>query len=200
MADEGDIIRTVLKYSSSGASEQLNVFWWIIEDNGIGNPALLTEVETWVNDVWAPAWMNVAAGSTDLVDVSVDIMNPDGTVKVNVGVADINLAGGGPAFVTSAAISGYLLAQTDNPKSRGSKYIPGIAEAEIDDGLFGATAVIELLILTAIYVSPITTGVGAILVPGLLSRATMIFRNFLVQGSTTDVPAYQRRRKPNVGS
>ena len=200
MADVGDIVRAVIGYSSLGASEQQNVFWWEIEEMGIGNPALLTEIADWAENLWGVTWAELASDTSTLVDVSVDLMNPDGTVKVNVGVSVINLAGDGASAVTPAATSGYLLAQTALPKSRGSKYVPGIDENSINDGVFSLGAVIILLALAAVYITPVTTVVGAVLRAGVLTRLTEEFNEFLVEASTTDVPAYQRRRKPGVGS
>lgn len=200
MADVGDIIRAAVRYSSSGASDQLNVFWYLVEDEGIGNPALLNEIATFFTDVWAPIWATIAADTSQLVEVSVDIMNPDGTVKVNVGIEPIGVFGDDMQGVTPAANSGYLLAQTASPKSRGSKYLPGISEDAITDGEFSGVALVVLLSLAALYVLPLDTAIGATLAQGILSRGTATFIKFLMEASTTDVVAYQRRRKPNVGS
>lgn len=200
MADIGDIVRSVITYSTPGASEQQNVFWHIIEEMGIGNPALLVEIAKWVEESWGPIWAELAASSSQLVDVSVDIMNPDGTVKVNVGITLIGLDGDQASNATSAAVSGYLLAQTNLPKSRGSKYMPGVSEGAIDDGEFSLGSVIIMLAAAIIYVTPVTTVVGAVLKAGVLTRLTGTFNEFLFEASTTNVPAYQRRRKPNVGS
>ena len=200
MADVGDIVRAVVTYQSPGASIQQNVFWWIIEEMGIGNPALLAEISDWVSVDWGLLWAEVASDQVNLVDVSVDLMNPDGTVKVNVGIDVINLPGDGASTVLPAATSGYLLAQTALPKSRGSKYIPGMDENSLDEGVFTLIAVVLLLSMAVIYVAPVTTTVGAVLRAGVLTRLTQEFNEFLLEASTTDVPAYQRRRKPGVGS
>jgi hypothetical protein len=200
MADIGSIVRGVISYSSPGASDQQNVLWWVLEDIGMGNPALLAAIAEWVTDLWAPAWALLAADTSTLLEVAVDLMNEDGTVRVNVGVEPIGIVGNGSDEITSAAVSGYLLAQTDVPNSRGSKYVPGIDESKISAGLFSGLATIDLLLLASLYVTGIPTDLGGLLAPGILSRAVQIFRKFLVSATVTDVPAYQRRRKPNVGS
>jgi len=200
MADVGDIVRAALRYSSLAASDQLNVFWYEVQDEGIGNPAMLQEIADFFTDDWGPVWAELASDTSQIVDVSVDIMNPDGTVKVNVGIEPIGLFGDEMTGVTPAANSGYLLAQTALPKSRGSKYVPGISEGSITDGDFSSGALVLLLALTALYILPLPTAVGATLQTGILSRGAQLFVEFLVEGSTTDVVAYQRRRKPNVGS
>lgn len=200
MADVGDIVRTVLTYSSPGASEQQNVFWHVIDEEGIGNPALLGEIADWAENIWGAIWAEIGSQDSTLVDCSVDLMNPDGTVKVNVGVAVIGLEGDETDTPTSAAVSAYLLAQTALPKSRGSKYVPAIAESQINQGIFTLSAIVVMLSLAAVYVAPVTTVVGAVLRAGVLTRGTQVFNEFLFEASTTDVPAYQRRRKPNVGS
>lgn len=200
MAVVGDIIRSVITYSSPGASEQQNVFYHLVDVAGIGNPALLTEMANWATVDWGALWAQIASQDSTMVDIAVDLMNPDGTVQVNVGVETIGLVGGVTDTPTSAAVSAYLLAQTALPKSRGSKYVPAIAESEINQGVFTLTAVVIMLSMSVIYVAPVTTAVGAILRAGVLTRLTQIFNEFLLEASVTDVPAYQRRRKPNVGS
>ena len=200
MADVGDIIRCALTYASPGASDQKNVFWYEVQDMGIGNPAMLQELADFFTNVWHPTWENIAADTSQMVDISVDIMNPDGTVKVNVGVEPLGLLGDEATGVLPPADSGYLLAQTALPKSRGSKYVPGIAEGSIADGEFTNTALAFLLVMALEYILPVTTGVGAVLFPGILSRAAQVFVEFLPESSSTDIVGYQRRRKPNVGS
>lgn len=200
MADVGDVVRTVMRYSSPGASEQLNVFYHEVRDNGIGNPALLNRMAEWATDDWGPLWQSLAANSSTIVDVSCDLMNLDGSVKVNIGIDPVGLAGSGPPGVSAAAVAGYLLAQTALPKSRGSKYVPGIDQVAIDEGLFTPAALIDLILLAAVYISPISTVPGATLFAGILSRPLIDFVEFLTEVSSTDVPAYQRRRKPTVGS
>lgn len=200
MADIGDIVRSVVSYSSEGASEQQNVFYHEIRDMGIGNPALLNEIADWVAMEWAPLWQPIASGDSEIVSVSCDLMNPDGTVKVNIGIDPILVSGSGPSAVTAAAVSGYLLAQTALPKTRGSKYVPGIDEVAITEGVFNSAAVADLILLAALYISPISTAIGANLFAGVLSRTLLNFVEFITEVTTTDVPAYQRRRKPNVGS
>ena len=200
MADVGDIVRCAVTYSSLAASDQKNIFWYEVQDEGIGNPAMLQELADFFLNTWAPVWAEIAADTSQLVDISVDIMNPDGTVKVNVGIEPIGVFGDAMEGVTPAANAGYLLAQTALPKSRGSKYLPGITEGAITDGDFSGGSLVILLSLVALYLLPVDTAVGAVLKAGILSRAEQIFVEFLPEGSTTDVISYQRRRKPNVGS
>ena len=200
MADIGDTVRGVVRYVTPGASEQLNIFYWTITEVAIGNPALLDLIEEWVELTWAPAWQPIASGDSEIFDVAVDTLNLDGTVKQNIGSALINIDGSGPAAVTSAAVSGYLLAPTNEPRSRGSKYVPGIDEVAIVQGLFSSAALADLAVLAALYITNIVAPVGSVLLPGVLSIGVQLFREFLDEASTTDVPAYQRRRKPGVGS
>jgi hypothetical protein len=93
-----------------------------------------------------------------------------------------------------------MQADTAFPRTKGRKYVPGIPEGQVVDGLIIAGQLVNLALLLAEYVGVIPAGVTAVLTPGVISRVTETFRPFLAAGSITDIPAYQRRRKPNVGA
>ena len=200
MADVNDIIRATLVYNSPGASEQNNVFYWVLGNAPIDNDDLLDALANWALTVWGPQWAQLAADVSTLVSVLVDIMNADGTVKENVGAELIGLDGDNSFDVTAAAVSGYLLAQTDNPKIRGSKYVPGISETQITNGVFTVSALAELALLLGIYLANIDLAGGGKLFPGVLSRTLLTHVTFNQSGLINDIPAYQRRRKEGVGS
>ena len=129
-----------------------------------------------------------------------DLVSVSGLVQQNLGVRNINVAGDAPGTTIAAAVSAYLMATTLAPKGRGSKYIPGLAETQTSDGEWSPTALATLSQMLLAYLATINATGGTQLVPGISSRTAQQFLPFLAQGLVESIPAYQRRRKPGVGS
>jgi len=200
MADIGEVVRLTMFYTAPGASVAENVFHYVVTGASIQDEDILPTLVTFTEDLWAPAWVELGASTAELDLINADIMNLDGTVARNLGVFGINIPGSGLADVLPAANSGYMKADTDLPKQRGSKYVPFFDEATTTDGTLNPGALVEMAILLAIYVTALDAGGGAFLTPGVLSRTLMLFEEFNQTGLIRDEPAYQRRRKSSVGS
>jgi len=199
---EDDVLRVVLEYAIPASSQVLNVFYFIVVGNPPSDEAVLTDLLEWAQTVWGDAWADIASSQADITGMTVDVLDPvTGDVLENVGTPTIAVTGTVADQVNAAAVAGYIKGDTQFPKTRGSKYVPGIGEALTETGLFNSTAVTGLLALLDIYLT-VYAGVesGVDFRPGVISRALAAWVAFQGGGSTTDVPAYQRRRKPNVGS
>lgn len=195
----GEILRTVLIYDQPSSSTPQNVFHHLYTGPGIDDQEIINSVNNWIINGWGDAWQEVASSNVSIEQFQCDVVNPDGTVARNLGGLLSGIAGGLPSPYNSAAASGYLLAYTDEPKQRGSKYAPGIAEAVVDNNLFDPIALANLAALLAVYVAPITVGGLEHLIAGVLSRTLVSFVQFNGSGLIDGQPAYQRRRKQGVG-
>lgn len=200
MASPGNIIRAAVSVSMPNASVAQLVFWWVVSNQSIGNDDVVDLIEDWFVNTFVDGIKSMMADSVTYVDAEIDRMFTSGTVAENLGTAIIGVSGSEASQAVSAAVAAYMRADTANPKTRGSKYIPGLCEEKIADGALTASALTDLGIALLDYLSDIEDGAGGLLVPGVLSRTAEAFVPFLGTGSITDVPAYQRRRKPNVGS
>lgn len=194
------LIKLTLSYVYANASVANNVFIWSLGNLATEDVDVVDAIELWVTAFWGPAWQGIASSAAELVNGAVDVMNPDGTVAANLGIFPINLVGSDGAPVTSAAVSGYLLAQTELPKARGSKYLPGVSEGAIGNGEFTPAAIADLSAALLAYLANIQVVGAGKLFPGILSRTLGAFVPFNATGSVESIPAYQRRRKPYVGS
>ena len=196
----GEILRVVHNFNVPNASAVQNVFWYELDSNAVVDATVLTGFDTYVTDVWAEAWAVAADQNVTLETIDLDVVNLDGTVKRNIGTATIAVAGDQvTSDSTPGVVSGYLRANTALPKVNGSKYIPGFTDGLLESGLWGTTATNVLLDLLLEWLTFISIG-GGDFIPGVLRRIAGAFEPFNVSGDVTDVPAYQRRRKPNVGS
>lgn len=197
---EGEIIRVVLSYNGPGASVAQNVFYFECQDAAAEEQTALQDVSDWFVANWLAEWDGVAADTAEAFLIEMDILNGDGTVDRNIGDDDISVFGTQASDVLPAAVSGYMQADSERGGSLGRKYVPFVSENAPIDGLYGAGTTAFFADMLVDWITTITVDIAAHFVPGILSRITESFQEFLGSGYTTNVPAYQRRRKPNVGS
>jgi len=200
MAIVGEIIQGTVKYTAPNTSDVLNVFWWKIETAGASDTEVLDAIDDWVSLEWGTDWDGFASSDFSLINVGVKVINPDGTVNRDLGNAVQNIPGTSIADMSPSAVAGYIQADTIRAKVKGRKYVPGVNETAVVNGLFEGSWLALLLLLLDEYLLPITLPGGGTLKPGVLRRVAAAFEFFISAGGVVDVPAYQRRRKPNVGS
>lgn len=200
MAEIGEIIRAVISYGLATGSTAQNVFYWEVQGDSDTDANLLQFLTDWAEDDWGVLWDNNAENSADMFLIEVDVLNGDGTVKRNIGENSISVVGLDTAGQTAAGVAGYIQATTERAKSLGKKYVPGYGEGSVTDGAFISSVLTNLAAMLVLWLLDIPMTGAAVLAPGVLSRVTDTFQEFTGGGYVTDVPAYQRRRKPGVGS
>lgn len=200
MGTQGEIIRGVLSYSHPAGSVAQNVFTWELQDEDSTDANILDAIDDWVVNDWGPDWVQTANNDVLLYLLEVDVLNNDGTVKRNIGEEIQAKVGSIAGDVTAAAVSGFIQMSTERAKSFARKYTPGLSETHITDGRLDASALAVLVLLLADTTMNIPVTTSGILKAGVLSRVTNLFLETDGGGYATTVPAYQRRRKPGVGS
>lgn len=200
MGVQGEIIRGVLSYSHPAGSIAQNVFTWELQDEDVSDAGILTAIEDWVDTEWDPIWSQSADSNVLLFLLEVDVLTTAGLVERNIGEAVLDDPGLIAGDVTAAATSGFFQMDTERAKTYGRKYTPGIAQGAVDEGILDAATLALLLQMLIVATTDIDAGVAGILAAGVLSRVTSTFQEATGSGYATDVPAYQRRRKPGVGS
>lgn len=89
---------------------------------------------------------------------------------------------------------------SDDPDVQGKKYIPGLTEDYLTDGLYTAGTITNLLAFAADWFAPfVGAASGGTITPGVWSVAQLVFKAALDHFATSTIPAYQRRRKRTVG-
>lgn len=195
----GDIIQLTLTYTQPSASIAQNVFHWVAGATSAPDSEVMDELEDWVNNDWGAQWAPVAGVPAVLDAGRVSIMNTNGTVDRVLGVLDFSIVGSGGSAIDVAAVSGFIRLFTNEPKQRGRKYVPFVSDANLISGLLSSGTMAQMALLLAEWIAVLTTTGGLTLTPGLLSRTLLAFEPFISTAATTNVPAYQRRRKPGVG-
>jgi hypothetical protein len=196
----GEILRATVNYSMPGASAVQNVFYWELGEAPISDTQAAGFVADWLELEWGARWAVMASTDVQLVDADLLILNSSGVTVRNLGTASVNVFGEVTEDEETVASAYFMQADTSVPRTKGRKYVPGVPEGQVVDGLIVAGQLVNLALLLAEYVGVIPAGITAILTPGVISRTAEVFRPFLSAGSVTDIPAYQRRRKPNVGA
>lgn len=89
---------------------------------------------------------------------------------------------------------------TVDPDVQGKKYLPGVTEGDLEDGLYDASLLINLLAFAADWYLPFTGGTsGGTWTPGIWSVVSTAFFAGVDHVAGSTIPAYQRRRKRTVG-
>lgn len=193
--------RVTIFYEGPNMSEPQNVFWF--ENDGIAtgtDQLILDAFENWITTELAPPWSNLANNQAVMVEANVDEMTPVGEIFRPIGQIILDYQGSVAGEVSPAAVSAWMGSRTEAPRSRGSKYLPGIDEQRIVNGELSQTAMLALAECLVAYLTRIDAGSNVILAPGCLNRVLEVFNQFIGSGSIESTPAYQRRRKPGVGS
>jgi len=200
--EPGEIVRSVINYSSAGASEQLNVVYHVQgAASAIADELVLDAMGDYFINAWAPAWTPLADELSELEEVRMDVILPSGLIDRILGNVIVGAIGTGSVGVTAAAVSAYMLLRTAEPRSRGSKFVPGLSENIVLNGILTPAGIVALTVLGLRWEQNIDVDVVLnAMRPGLVSRAAELFREFTGSGFAEDVPAYIRGRKPNVGS
>ena len=194
-----DIIRTVMRYVVPGASAVLNVFTHRFQGTTATDSDVLDAVAAWALDEWGDTWANIASNLVNLSDVHCQVVDLDGTVVRDLGIAIVDRDGDVAADVLPAAVSAYIQLATGFPAVIGRKYVPGIDEGATTGGVLTAGAATQLALLLLDYLAPINPAGGGDMFPGVVSSKEAGFKSFISGGLFNVVPAYQRRRKQGVG-
>jgi hypothetical protein len=200
MADTNDIIRVAIEYGLPAASQALSVLYFRILDSA-SDSDVMDDINDWITGVWGLDWQAFGASTASIIGFTADVVDFEGHVLSNIGSDTLALAGTVVTDPTSAGDAAYMKADTDFPKTRGSKYLPGIAEDNVDAGILDATILGELAIMLVDYIAGFLGAYSlAAYQSGVPSRTLLQWCPFSGGGTFTDIIAYQRRRKLGVGS
>lgn len=194
------IIQTTLRHTSLNASEQLMMLTHEVSALGLPDQDIVDAMADYLSNQWAPRWQALAASSSTLTRADLVALNPDGTVDRNLGSITVGATGSGSQPVLPAATSALMVGNVAAPNRRGLKYVPCITEGVVQDGILTDVALQNLVELAIEYLTPIIIDLIIEMAPGILDKVAGVFHPFTRSGYVTDVPAYQRRRKPGVGS
>jgi len=195
----GEIARITVRYTQLGGSEAQNVFYTQLLSGTVTDAQALIDLDNWVNAGWLDEWEDEASEDAEGIGADFVIVNTDGTVDRSLGSSSYTShVGTLTQDEEPPATSYFMYAPTAVPKIRGRKFVPGVPEGRVVDGLLTSGALSALIVLADYYVNTYVNGSNSYGM-GVLSTVLQEFVPFIDSYVISDVPAYQRRRKPGVG-
>lgn len=198
---DGTVLRVVAQMLWTDGNINQNVFNCVV--TGAGAPwdesDIVDDMEDWLDDMYA----NLTSTLSDELDGnSVTVYEWD---SVDSDWDEV----GSQAWVWNPTntgeqlprgVAGLINLWTSDPDVQGKKYIPGFTEGNITDGLFNAGVLTTLLAFALDWYTPFVGATsGGTFTPGIWSVASSVFKAAVDHYATSTIPAYQRRRKRNVG-
>jgi hypothetical protein len=197
----GDVLRVVAQFLWTDGNVNQNVFNALL--SGAGSPwsdaDIADDAEAWMDNMYA----NLTSYTSDEIDGNEVVV-----YKYDVPGDDWDEVAS-QAFTWDPASTSDQLPRgtaplvrlwTSDPDVQGKKYIPGQTEDSIIDGLYISALLIDLLAFASDWYLPFTGSVsGATWNPGVWSVAQKAFKTGVDHLAASAIPAYQRRRKRNVG-
>lgn len=170
---------------------------------GVGGPYDETDVtddmEDWLDNMYA----NIVAQCSDEIDGNEVLVYKWDPVGHDWDEVQSQAWTWNPTNVTDQmprGVAALVRLWTTDPDVQGKKYIPGITEGMATDGLITAASLTTLLALAADWYLPfVGAATGATFTPGIWSVAGSLFVAGVDHVAANAIPAYQRRRKRNVG-
>lgn len=198
---DGEILRIVASFLWDDGGVNQNVFNAVTTGGGApwADEDILDDCESWLDAMYANISVNI---SEDLDGNEVIVYKYDGIDDDwdEVGSQAWSFAPTQADEILPRGVAALIRLWTTDPDVQGKKYIPGLAEAGLADGLWGAGTITNLLAFAADWYAPFVGAVsGATFTPGIWSVVGTVFKAGVDHIATSTIPAYQRRRKRNVG-
>lgn len=198
---DGTVLRIVVTMVWTDGNICQNVYNAVVTGGGAPwDPADITDdAELWADDMY----LNIAAHMSDELDGSTvtvyeyDAVDDDWD-EVGVVAWVYNFTNATDELPRGTA--GLVNFKTTDPDVSGKKYVPGFCESSIDGGLLNAGVLTAIGNYALDVMTPYVGGVsGATWTPGVWSVVGTVFKAFNLSAITSNVMAYQRRRKRGVG-
>jgi len=196
-----DVLRVVASMLWTDGNVAQNVFNCIVS-GGVGpydDQDIADDMEDWLDNMYA----NVTSSTSDALDGNELIV-----YKYDSGDDDWDEVSS-QAWTWNPSISSDYFPRgvaalvrlwTTDPDVQGKKYLPGFGESTATDGLFVAGTLTAMLAFAADWYTPfVGAASGATFTPGIWSVVNTLFVAGVDHVAANAIPAYQRRRKRNVG-
>lgn len=197
----GDVLRVVASMLWTDGNVNQNVYNCVVTG---GTPPyddqeVIDDMEDWLDDMYA----NITANVSDELDgnsVIVYVYDAGDDDWDEVGSQTFTWNPSGTADQLPRGVAALVRLYTTDPDVQGKKYLPGFTELAVADGLISAGTLTAMLALAADWYLPfVGTASGATFTPGIWSVVGKLFVAGVDHIAASAIPAYQRRRKRNVG-
>lgn len=198
---DGDVLRIVASMLWTDGNVNQNVFNVIMGGSGApwDDVDIIDDAQDWLDDMYA----NITAHASDEIDGNEVIVYKYDAVGDDWDEVGSQSWTWNPTSVTDQlprGVAGLVRLWTEDPDVQGKKYIPGLTESSVNDGLFNAGVLTDLLAFAADWYLPfVGAASGGTFTPGIWSVVGKLLVEAVDHIASSAIPAYQRRRKRNVG-
>ena len=198
---DGTVLRAVASFLWTDGNVNQNVFNAVI--SGAGAPwdeeDVVQDLEDWFDNMY----LNLVGAMSDELDgnsITVYEYDSGDDDWDEIGSDEWVFNPTGPTDQLPRGTAGLVRLWTTDADVQGKKYIPGLCEGSLVDGLYNAALIIDLLAFAADWYIPfVGAATGGTITPGVWSVVGKAFLEGIDHIATSTIPAYQRRRKRNVG-
>lgn len=198
---DGEILRIVASMLWSDGNVNQNVFNAVVTGGGSpwADSDIIDDAEVWLDTMYD----NITLSCSDELagnEVIVYKYDPIGDDWDEVGSQSWTWAPSVAVDQLPRGVAALARLWTTDPDVQGKKYLPGFTEQAVTDGLLVAGSITNILAFAADWYNPFVGGTsGATWTPGVWSVVATVFKAAVDHIATSTIPAYQRRRKRNVG-
>ncbi len=198
---DGEILRIVASLLWTDSNVNQNVFNAVVTGGSppYSDSDIIDDAEDWLDNMYA----NLVSHLSDEIDGNSVIVYKYDSVDDDWDEVGSQAWVFNPTSVQEQlprGVAALVRLWTVDPDVQGKKYIPAYTEVAITDGLFGAGTITALLAFALDWYTPfVGSASGATFTPGIWSVAQGVFKLAVDHYATSTIPAYQRRRKRNVG-
>lgn len=179
-----------------------NIFYTLLT-GGAGpydDDDVVSDIKDWIEDIYT-SWASIGDSNVDLNTIQVykyDSIDDDWD---EVGDEVSSVVGLVAGDLLPHGVAGYTIVRSTDPDVSAMKYWAGLTEASQTEGSWVGATLTQMLAMNAIWLADDTGAItGANFNPGVWSVKNNSFFEFIDTHLVKGSPAYQRRRKPGVGS
>lgn len=198
---DGEVLRVVASLLWLDGNVNQNVFNCVVTGGSppFDDDDVIDDMEDWLDDMYA----NITANISDNLDGNEIIVYKYDSVDDDwdeVGSQSFSWNPSATQEELPRGVAGLVRLWTTDPDVQGKKYIGGLTEAAIIDGLIQAGTLTAMLGFGSDWQTPfVGTASGATFTPGIWSVANTVFKSAVIHFAASAICAYQRRRKRGVG-
>ena len=199
---EGTIIRIVASMLLPDSVIAQNVFYAVLTGgSGPWDEADIVLDAIDYMDIIYTIWATLGSDQAEVDAIQVYEYDPIDDDWDEVGSGVLGLTGGVAADMLPHGVAAFTQARSSDPDVSASKYWPGATETAQVDGAWTGPTVTGLATLADAWVAGDVGGASAAnFVAGVWSPTETNFFYFNANITVNATPAYQRRRKPGVGT
>lgn len=193
-------LKVVQEINMPGSVVAINVYYYLCQfSEAVTESALINALETAMENLY-DNFVTLWPAEVTLGDMYVYsyVVLTDEWDLVGTGNPSVTFTSAGEML--PHGVAALVRAYTDNPRTIARKYLPCFIEDTQADGDWGSGHLTTLATWANLWTTSIEIATGKDLRPGCFSTTGKVIRLFNAEEVVLAQPAYQRRRRPGVGS